>query len=332
MVNHIYPSETTDTKEYLLRGTCLGCHARNTVNRIEPIGTTDVPQVLHSDPVDLAGGNFIYQIGGGKGGAGSDKKGHNLVDFGVGNLDTPAQPSGRRHDIANIDISFTCAGTHGCHGIRGNQGNGLTAMKGAHHGNVDGQLGTADTVANSYRFLYYVIGLENTNTGASKWRNVNASNHNEYYGANEPMDFDDNGCDTCHETNLNNRPFNKTMSGFCATCHGYFHLFDDDFGNEGVSSNDLAPPFSPFKRHPTDVVLPGGGEYAAIAGYSIVTPVARTTPPAVIDPGVSGSDAVMCLSCHGAHATNFYKMLRWDIKGPLATAISGCGNCHTGKN
>jgi nitrate reductase cytochrome c-type subunit len=318
---------------YLLRGTCLGCHAQGTANKIESISGTDVPQVLHNDPSgDLAGGNFIYQIGGGKGGAGSDKKGHNLVDFGAGNMDTPAQPPGRRHDIANINTLFTCAGSLGCHGIRGGQGRGLEAIKGSHHGNVDGQLSDADTVANSYRFLYYVIGLENTNTGASKWQNVDATNHNEYYGATEPMDFDSTGCDTCHDGITPNRPDNKTMSGFCATCHGYFHLFDDDSGNEGVIINDRVPPYSPFKRHPTDVVLPGGGEYADIAGYSVVTPVARTTPPNVIDAGVSASDAVMCLSCHGAHATDFYKMLRWDIKGPLATAISGCGNCHTGKN
>ncbi len=319
---------------YLLRGTCLGCHAKGTPNRIETIGTTDVPQVLHNDPAgDLAGGNFIYQIGGGKGGAGSDKKGHNLVDFGVGNMDIPAQAPGGRHPITNMDTLFTCAGSLGCHGIRGGQGRGLEAIKGSHHGNVDGQLSDADTVANSYRFLYYVIGLENTNTGASsKWQNVDATDHNEYYGANKPMDFDPTGCNICHDGITPIRPNNKTMSGFCATCHGYFHLFDDDFGNEGVIINDRVPPYSPFKRHPTDVLLPGGGEYGAIAGYNVVTPVARTSPPALIGAGVSATDAVMCLSCHGAHATNFYKMLRWDIKGPLATAISGCGNCHTGKN
>ncbi|UCH82048.1 MAG: hypothetical protein JSW20_05315 [Nitrospiraceae bacterium] len=337
MVNLTYGTETTEAKDYLLRGTCLGCHAQNTANRIEALGGNDVPQVYHKDPGgDLAGGNFAY-IDGSWGSGASDKKGHNIKDF--GSFDNPSQPPGRRHDIAGINTTvnntgFTCAGTHGCHGVRGNQGNGLSAIEGAHHNNVDGQLSTADTVANSYRFLYYVIGLENT-TGGSKWQNVNASNHNEYFGADEPMDFVSTGCVTCHDAgNNNNRPNNKTMSGFCATCHGYFHLLDSggyalDPDGDGVGDDK----FSPFKRHPTDVVLPNRGEYTSVVSYDVDTPVARTSPPASIDAGVSlDSDAVMCLSCHGAHATDFYKMLRWDIKGSLATAISGCGNCHTSKN
>ncbi len=337
MVNLIVGSETTDAKQYLLRGTCLGCHASGNVNAsgVDPV--TNAPQIYHNGSggaPDLAGGNFAY-IDGTKGSGASDKKGHNIKDF--GSFDNPSQPPGRRHDIAGINTTinntgFTCAGTHGCHGIRGNQGNGLTAMKGAHHGNVDGALGTADIVANSYRFLYYVIGLENTT--ASKWQNVNAANHNEYYGATSPMDFDSSGCQTCHDLSTNNnRPNNKTMSGFCATCHGYFHLFDSSSGGarEGISADKIAP-FSPFKRHPTDVQLPGTGEYSSYTTYDVVTPVARTSPPVSIGAGVTGSDAVMCLSCHGAHATDYYKMMRWDIKGSLATAISGCGNCHTGKN
>ncbi len=334
MVTLKRPAESTDAKEYLLRGTCLGCHAQNTVNRIEDLGGTDVPQVYHKDPGgDLAGGNFAY-IDGTWGSGASNKKGHNLVDFGT--MDTPGQPPGRRHNIANINTSFTCAGALGCHGIRGDQGNGLTAMKGAHHNNVDGQLSTADTVANSYRFLYYVIGMENpTAAQASKWRNVNATNHNEYYGADTPMDFESSFCQTCHDLLTdNNRPENKTMSGFCATCHGYFHFVDGDpYGLDPDGDGIGDDKFSPFKRHPTDIVLPNRGEYTSVVSYDVLTPVARTSPPASIDAGVTlDSDAVMCLSCHGAHATDFYKMLRWDIKGSLLTAISGCDNCHTSKN
>ncbi len=341
MVNRTFGTdETTDVKEFLLRGTCLGCHGSGTVNAsgVDPV--TKAPQVYHDGSggsPDLAGGNFAY-IDGTIGSGPSNKKGHNIRD--LGNLDNPGQPPGRRHNIIDIDVKvvgedkgLTCSGQFGCHGIRSPQVNKFTAMKGAHHGNVDGELSTANTVANSYRFLYNVIGLENTT--ASKWQNVNASNHNEYYGAIEPMDYEAFGCVTCHESGTNyNRPKSKTMSGFCATCHGYFHLVDSlgyalDTTGSGIGDDEN----SPFNRHPTDVLVKkNGGEYADISGYSVVTPVARTTPPAAIDTGVSGTDAVMCLSCHGAHATDFYKMMRWDIKGSLATAISGCGNCHTSKN
>jgi predicted CXXCH cytochrome family protein len=41
----------------------------------------------------------------------------------------------------------------------------------------------------------------------------------------------------------------------------------------------------------------------------------------------------MCLSCHGAHATDYYKILRWDYRSSvLSTAISGCIVCHTSKD
>ena len=328
MVNLTYGAETTDAKAFLLRATCLGCHAQGTANKIESIGGSDVPQVLHNDPSgDLAGGNFIYQIGGGKGGAGSDKKGHNLVDFGAGNMDTPAQPPGRRHDIAAMSANFTCAGSMGCHGVRGGLGIGLDSLEGSHHQNASGQLNTADNVYNSFRFLNAVKGYEND--GANKWQNVNATNHNEYFGASTPMSFTGCTSQSCHDASDKARPLNNTMSGFCATCHGYFHLLDSG-GQDGVGDDST----SPFKRHPTDIILPNSGEYTSYTSYNVITPVARTSVPASMSGSVSpGSDVVMCLSCHGAHATDYYKMMRWDIKSAtLATAISGCGNCHSGKN
>jgi hypothetical protein len=325
MVNLTYGAETTDAKEFLLRGTCLGCHAQNTVNRIESLGGTDVPQVYHRDSAgDLAGGNFAY-IYGIKGSGASNKKGHNIAD--LGSMDTPAQPPGRRHDISTMDTNFTCAGSMGCHGVRGGPGAGLENLEGSHHQNAGGQLNTADNVYNSYRFLSSVKGYEND--GANKWQNLNSTNHNEYFGAATPMSFTGCTSQSCHDASDYARPLNNTMSGFCATCHGYFHLLDSG-AQEGVGDDTT----SPFTRHPTDVILPNSGEYTSYTSYSVATPVARTSVPASMSGTVTpGSDVVMCLSCHGAHATDYYKMMRWDIKSAtLATAISGCGSCHTDKN
>jgi len=333
MVTYTYGSETTDAKEFLLRGTCLGCHAMGTSNKIEYIGGSEVPQVLHTDPTgDLAGGNFAYLLGL-KGSGADDKKGHNIVDFGNPD-DTLSQPPGRRHDINNISSYFSCAGSRSCHGQRGGAGSGLEALKGAHHKNASAgnRLDTADQIYNSYRFLNAVKGLENNgqNNPSTKWQNYDATNHNEYYGATSPMDFNVTGCTTCHTSpGTNAGPSNNTISGFCATCHGYFHLLTSG-SREGIGDDTV----SPFLRHPTDVILPNSGEYSSVTTYSIITPVARTTVPSTISSTVTpGSDVVMCLSCHGAHATNYYKMLRWDYKSStLSTAISGCTNCHTGKD
>jgi len=331
MVSYTYGSETTGAKEFLLRGTCLGCHAMGTSNKIESIGGSDVPQVYHTDSTgDLAGGNFAYLLGN-KGSGASDRKGHNIADFGNSD-DTYTQPPGRRHDISGISTTFTCAGSRGCHGLRGGAGSGLVKLNGAHHANAGPRLDTASSVANSYRFLYWTKGLENNGqvSSSTKWQNTNASNHNEYFGDTTPEDFDSTSCQTCHESGTNYaRPYNQTISGFCATCHGYFHLLNDSSYN-GVGDDTV----SPFIRHPTDVVLPGSGEYTSYTTYDVTTPVARTTVPTSIGSTVTaGTDVVMCLSCHAAHATDYYKILRWDYtSSTLSTAISGCGNCHTDKN
>jgi hypothetical protein len=322
VVSLTYGAETTDAKAFLLVGSCMGCHAQGTANNIETLGTSDIPQVYHTDTTDLAAGNFRYILGGS-----SDNKGHNIVDF--GEADSKTQPPGRRHDINGI-VNFTCAGTMGCHGIRGSSLGGIEGMAGAHHNNAGPELSTADTVANSYRFLSAVKGYENN--GANIWENLNSTNHNEYFGATTPMSFTGCTSQSCHDASDNARPQNNTMSGFCATCHGYFHLLDSG-GREGVG-DDIN---SPFIRHPTDVILPTGTpdtEYESYTTYNVVAPVARTAVASSISAAVTpGTDVVMCLSCHGAHATNYDDMLRWDYKSTtLATAIAGCGVCHTDKN
>jgi hypothetical protein len=43
----------------------------------------------------------------------------------------------------------------------------------------------------------------------------------------------------------------------------------------------------------------------------------------------------MCLSCHRAHASSNFKMMRWDYKGwpaCLPGCTNGCNVCHTTKN
>ena len=328
VVSLTYGAETDDAKEMLLVGSCLGCHAQGTTNNIETLGTSDIPQVYHNDATDLASGNFGYVIGGG-----SNNKGHNIADFGIEIL-ANQQPPGRRHDIDGID-NFTCAGTMGCHGTRGGVLGALYSLEGAHHNNAGPELSTADTVANSYRFLKNVQGYENN--GVNRWENLNSTNHNEYFGRVNPPIFE--GSTSCHDADMNARPLYSTMSGFCATCHGYFHFYDDvpDPPEYGVGDNTDSLFTPPFTRHPTDVILPTGvppTEYQSYTTYSVVAPVARTTVPSSIGSAVTpGSDVVMCLSCHGAHATNFANMLRWEYRSStLSTAIAGCSVCHTAKN
>jgi hypothetical protein len=318
MVDYTYGSETSDAQEYLLRGTCLGCHAQGGPVMIATVSGNDVPQVYHTDATgDLAGGNFAYILGT-KGTGASDNKGHNVVDF--GNVENTLSGPPGHHTPSTLGVNLTCAGIRGCHGVRHSQ---IGGIQGSHHKNVDGKLTVADEPSNSYRFLMGVQGLEDPDWQKTK----SASDHNEYFGATTPMTYLGN-CDICHHP-PGIFPDNGTISGLCGTCHRDFHVTD------GIGGDTL----SPFTRHPTDVILPGGTtEYAAYNGagnpYSFLAPVARTTVPDTPGSTVSpGTDAIMCLSCHSAHATDYDDMMRWDYRSAtLSTAISGCSICHTSKD
>ncbi|MEW5744204.1 MAG: cytochrome c3 family protein [Nitrospirota bacterium] len=313
----------------LTRGSCLGCHGQGLSTHIDPI--TGAPQVYHSGTTDLAGGNFRYIETGG------DSRGHNIID--LGNADSVlTYPPGHRHldDDPNAVAAFTCAGANSCHGRRVNYGgiSGIPALKGAHHRNPDdGKCTVADQVYNSYRFLDGIKGLENN--GTYKWQNFDAANHNEYFGATSPLK---SGCTgKCHEGGGSSsspiRPQIKTISSFCATCHGNFHVWEEitTFSVDPLRGIVFGKPFT---RHPTDVVVPAGGEYSAYTAYSVQSPVARTTVPDSISSTVTpGTDIVMCLSCHMAHASNYPDMLRWDYDQMVAGGggSGGCFTCHTSK-
>jgi hypothetical protein len=306
----------------LTRGECLGCHGMGTADKIVTIGGSDIPQVYHTDGSgDLAGGNFAY-ITGAKSRVTADgnSAGHNVIVLGQNETVLQYAPglyplSG--HDMIITNTKLTCAGDIGCHGNRSSTfGTGIRALKGAHHQNVDGKCDTANTIANSYRFLSGVKGLENT--GTYKWQNYNDSNHNEYFGATPPKTFSTCGTSDCHGSN-GVYSSNGSISVFCGTCHGDFHRIG------GIGGDTV----SPFTRHPTDVTLPNIGEYSAYTTYSVVAPVARQTVFDFISSTVTpGTDVVMCLSCHAAHATPYADLLKWDYSAMVAGG-GGSGGCFT---
>jgi hypothetical protein len=236
---------------------------------------------------------------------------------------------------------------------------GISAITGAHHRNVDGAKDPAQItvgqgaihsgahVASSYRFLRGLKGYGNV---AARWQNTEDNGHNEYYGSIVDIPTTD-GCNRCHvegdgSTGRSNRfsqdstlkiP-NQSMSGLCSTCHGKFHSSGgSDFAVNGSSGA--------FLRHPSDYVIPNKTEYAAYRNYDITAPVARQSVYSASSNTVTpGTDLVMCLSCHQAHATEYAGMLRFDYNsmtaaiaaggfGSIAAAQAegGCLACHTTK-
>ncbi len=322
----------------LTRGTCYGCHAQGGANAVEIYGSSRIPQVLHTGATDLAGGNFGY-ITGIKGSGSADSKGHNISDLTGEDSTLYAPPGGiveQGHDDGgNVNTNnLGCAGTNGCHGYRlAPQNSGLEGITGAHHNNADGALNNPTEPGNSYRFLMGVKGFE-----SDDWQEyATTGNHNEYFGLDVPVQL---GCGgggvlSCHVRSVNKgiQPPDGSMSQYCATCHGNFHTLATN-ASDGVG--DVAT--SPFIRHPTDLSLPSTGEYAAYTVYNLTAPVARLTVPSDSNSAVSpGSDAVMCLSCHVSHASDFPDMLRWDYTTMVANnagaaAGTGCFVCHSTKD
>ena len=328
----------------LVRGTCIGCHGQGGASKIAVIG--QIPQVLHSgagdltNGGDLAGGNFGY-ITGIKGTGAADSKGHNVIDIG-NNENVLVMPPG--HHLPSVsNLNFTCAGAYGCHGKRTVSGfiGSSAAIKGSHHRNVDGKCDVTTDVYNSYRFLHTVYGYENP---TDKWQNVSAASHNEYYGKTSPL-TSAGGCVQCHDMGdgMGIKVASHTISGLCSTCHGDFHQIKGAFDGKGIGSSTSAP----FLRHPTDVVLQrvALSEYQYYNGgtgvnnpYSVVAPVARTTVASAVSATVTpDADVVTCLSCHGAHATDYPDMLRWQYNQNAHSnagnnSNDGCFICHTTKD
>lgn len=289
----------------LLLSDCVGCHASDGG---DPINENGVPIVFNMVELlnnPLAGGNFRYVPS-----MDGDAKGHNVRGL------TAPDPAFQGKNVPGSETNYdqlTCAGTRGCHGDRSIEDE-LDAIKDAHHtddsGGIDGS-----SVGLSYRFLDQILGIED---GDWERDNTNIS-HNEYQGSTSPA--------------------TDTISYLCATCHGKFHTWEGGAGEVGTGS--------PWLRHPTDIILPADREYqyyndgpggTAAAPYSMVAPLARPDLASIADTSEinPGTDVVMCLSCHRAHGSPYFKMMRWNYRDwpgtvePLGS--KGCATCHTWKD
>jgi hypothetical protein len=237
---------------------------------------------------------------------------------------------------------------------------GIAAISGAHHNSYDGLKNPGLTtptamggqyIADSYRFIPGLKGMGNTTSDADRWANVSSTSHNEYAGTTGTTFDDSHGvmgtCGNCHEggtspiygmEHLEVNGYmavpNQTVSGFCVTCHGMFHSTGTGTTNGNNGSSGA------FLRHPADYTIPSTGEYSAYTSYSITAPVARpiadlatmTAPSSTVTPG---TDMVMCLSCHVAHASEYDGMLRFNYElmqaGNATVGTVGCLACHTSK-
>jgi hypothetical protein len=304
-------SPTDTPKGNLLIYSCLGCHSATDGSTWQD-SVTKAPVVFNTVlPIydGLAGGNFYWVKD-------DDTKGHNIFILSPDDYLTKAPG----------DPGFSTCGTNSCHSnldrVVSGAGSGLDERQGCekchlnpkHHAN-DHDYMVGGLVTNADQGWYRFVSGHMTGDGLGAegyedgdWQKTcSSSDHNEYLGNQVSGNYGFYG-------------LGNTVTAFCTGCHGDFHV------RQGSQS--------PWLRHPSDAILPVSGEYANYTVYNCIVPVARPTLPSDPSPTVTpGTDMVMCLSCHRAHASPFFKMMRWDYKSTnLSDALSGCNLCHTSKN
>lgn len=333
----------------LLRGDCVTCHTGlNAINsgaataasaniatssstsKYAPVDTVQgpgfMPRVMGDTEPDyyfgdrtgrnntsLAGGSFWWVQT-------NERYGHNVAEYYYGKPDGKYgnNPPGGGESLSR---QLRCAGIDGCHGNRSVE-NPLKALEGGHHANTVSLRTDASSygptndyqTGRSYRFLRGVKGIEDAD-----WEfTANSIDHNIYIGTIRNSE--------------NQVASPATIDNFCASCHPDFHSTQTGNANVGISGPDGFT--SPWLRHPTDYAMPLTGDYAAYTKYSTGTPVGRIWSQVDADPdqvATSGQRIVTCLSCHRAHGSPYYAMLRWDYRGFPASVTNGCGICHSTK-
>jgi hypothetical protein len=330
--------------EGLVRYTCIGCHAMNATSGdgIATLGGYNIPQVFYADKdgtKELAAGNFKHSAE-----LFGNYNGHDVHGFfseGIfGDFELVGIPPGYSEDMDPSSVKYNswpygfsldpvvfCAGAYGCHGNRNIESQTI-AMAGTHHAD-DSVLQLDDpnfdqgsqglSPGTSYRYLSGVKGGED-----SDWEYTQASDdHNEYYGEN------------LGRTGVTSQTSVETMSEFCASCHGLFHMSGTTDGT-GISPTES----SPWIRHPTDVAIPDAAPYNTYVTYALTARVARTdldvlggASAETLISGGSPNAIVFCLTCHKAHATNQPDILRYtydDITtGGSSSSSKFCFACHT---
>ena len=316
----------------LLVKNCVGCHTgtNDGSNTTPYVYSSSAPAYLTNT---LAGGNFYWMK------HVDHTKGHNVLDLWT--TDGDGEDDNITKTLGAPGNSYSCAnschmslawelpvGEHDSSLRNGCQGCHLKVRHHANDGTGTKYVDSADK--GWYRFLakhnggavenHGVVGIEDEN-----WQYTNSStDHNEYMGV---------PTDKTTTTSLTNR----NMTAYCCGCHGDFHK-ENSLAATGAGSQ------SPWLRHPSDFVIPSDTalEYSGMStAYDPLSPVARpvgfTWGGGPIGTVATGTDMVMCLSCHVPHGSPYDDLLRWNYADMLAGGggtleNQGCFYCHVTKD
>ncbi|MFH0809109.1 MAG: cytochrome c3 family protein [Pseudomonadota bacterium] len=333
--------DATGPGRYCLKKPCLGCHANITGNELSDL-VTGAPIVYNTAAVPsggkgLAGGNFYWVADGSPfvppdpetagGGAtaitnAKYRRGHNvyqisatdnLDDAPCGRSTTNVDPCWKCHDPSGSpDVPLQC---ESCHlGVKHHKPRGVTTpyrfLRG--HGGVWPPTKPAGTD--------FVVGL-----GAMDYEAVpTQANHNEYKEctnkAPEPI-----------PANSTYLAIYQSISSFCLGCHPGVQT---DMSVGGTDTPRV------WRKHPAPAAIKSYESTYGNLIYDPLIPVGRNDFGSYIVPLGRASDkvrtgwqdAVMCISCHRPHGSEYRYMLRWeydpDTAVPMPSDGGGCLTCH----
>jgi hypothetical protein len=277
--------------------TCLNCHE----------GAGD-PSSYHTKSLDATvwspGGDFFwlttsYTYNPGWGGPTNDQTsdpdntGHNViaVDFGLTQDGTNAVAPGGTYSSADLGCD-SCHDPHGRIG-GGTAGGSLPISVSGSYGDVP----AAGTIAGNYRLL-----------GDVGYNGLAAAPIAVIQSAGFPsLKYDES--DTHHVA------YGEGMSEWCASCHGdYINDNHKHPSGNGEHLNGQATTYNSYVAT---------GDYTGIQATAFLalvpfergeTDTAALAAESVSTAGPDGTDNVMCLSCHRAHASAFNNATRWDME------------------
>lgn len=338
---------------------CLSCHAENGTGGAAVVQNPGVagwettpPKVYRTtawsngDFTAVGAGGDFNGSGDYSGGVFTNDAGDNVIGASLGkghsiNLTTLDQvPPGSNTGAGGIE-NFTCTTCHDPHGVSTTTA-AINKYRNLRGNIADGGNGipwdTSGNIATSY--VGAVAGSATGGTNTTLANNVwpvyrNAGSQNSYGGsATAGLQF----------------------SRFCAQCHGDWHE-ETETGNGiknwALAGNDPTSGNYDWQRHPVDAALVQAPSLLSTSGVTIVDKghydatygnlaLGRKLPAAnnggsAVYYGDNDGDKVFCLSCHFAHGSPNFDILRWSHTsaveagsqaGNAIPSDTGCQQCH----
>jgi hypothetical protein len=322
---------------YLLKGsdqssTCINCHSGTSLSS-KNVFTSNAPSsITGAGPVNYTpGGDFAWLTKSFSSSIPGDRLGHNVVakDFSLQADGTLKKAPGGSYLASNL----TCISCHDPH-PKARIDNTYkivypkitTSVPPIYKSGSYGDLPTANEAVGVYRLL-------GGNGYVPKSYDGGPIFSNDPPVAVAPSSY--NRMETSTDTRV---AYGKGMSEWCANCHGSIHAdnvsknFIHPASNAAVLTSAVVANYNAYKKS-GDLTNVVATSYTSLVpfeeglGLSAANITTLKTHAAGSTAGPSGTENVMCLTCHRAHATGFKNITRWNnsefITSAGAYALTG---------